>query len=443
MLKTFQSFIYSNFSFLENSKLLVAVSGGLDSMVLVYLCQKLDLNFSLAHCNYKLREIESNYDEDFIKSYAKTNSIELFTTSFDTNSYASLTKQSIQMAARKLRYEWFELLQEQHGFDFVLTAHHADDNLETFLINLSRGTGLEGLTGIPAINGSIIRPLLEFTRTEILDFATAKNLKWREDSSNKKVLYLRNNIRHSIIPLLKNINPSFMDSFNKSQKYLIESQSVLKDYILEIEDRVIASVAEDQISYDINKILTLNNPKAYMYLLLKPYGFTDWNEIISLLQAQTGKQIYSPSHRLIKNRNNLILCKINTQLEVNISIQNSDSLIKIPSYGINLHMDITNFLPVKSPESVILDVKTLNFPLTVRNWNEGDYFYPIGMKGKKKLSKFFKDNKLSIVDKENTLILCSNDQVVWVLGMRADNRFMSTEKTINFLNISIKNNASN
>ena len=443
MLKTFQSFIHSNFSFLEKSKLLVAVSGGLDSMVLVYLCQKLDLNFSLAHCNYKLREIESNYDEGFIKSYAKTNSIELFTTSFDTNSYASLTKQSIQMAARKLRYEWFELLQEQHGFDFVLTAHHADDNLETFLINLSRGTGLEGLTGIPAINGSIIRPLLEFTRTEILDFATAKNLKWREDSSNKKVLYLRNNIRHSIIPLLKNINSSFMDSFNKSQKYLIESQSVLKDYILEIEDRVIASVAEDQISYDINKILSLNNPKAYMYLLLKPYGFTDWNEIISLLQAQTGKQIYSPSHRLIKNRNNLILCKINTQLEVNISIQNSDSLIKIPSYGINLHMDITNFLPVKSPESVILDVKTLNFPLTVRNWNEGDYFYPIGMKGKKKLSKFFKDNKLSIVDKENTLILCSNDQVVWVLGMRADNRFMSTEKTINFLNISIKNNASN
>ena len=443
MLKTFQSFIHSNFSFLEKSKLLVAVSGGLDSMVLVYLCQKLDLNFSLAHCNYKLREIESNYDEDFIKSYAKTNSIELFTTSFDTNSYASLTKQSIQMAARKLRYEWFELLQEQHGFDFVLTAHHADDNLETFLINLSRGTGLEGLTGIPAINGSIIRPLLEFTRTEILDFATAKNLKWREDSSNKKVLYLRNNIRHSIIPLLKNINPSFMDSFNKSQKYLIESQSVLKDYILEIEDRVIASVAEDQISYDINKILTLNNPKAYMYLLLKPYGFTDWNEIISLLQAQTGKQIYSPSHRLIKNRNNLILCKINAQLKVNISIQNSDSLIKIPSYGINLHIDITNFLPVKSPESVILDVKTLNFPLTVRNWNEGDYFYPIGMKGKKKLSKFFKDNKLSIVDKENTLILCSNDQVVWVLGMRADNRFMSTEKTINFLNISIKNNASN
>lgn len=443
MLKTFQSFIHSNFSFLEKSKLLVAVSGGLDSMVLVYLCQKLDLNFSLAHCNYKLREIESNYDEGFIKSYAKTNSIELFTTSFDTNSYASSTKQSVQMAARKLRYEWFELLQEQNGFDFVLTAHHADDNLETFLINLSRGTGLEGLTGIPAINGSIIRPLLEFTRTEILDFATAKNLKWREDSSNKKVLYLRNNIRHSIIPLLKNINPSFMDSFNKSQKYLIESQSVLEDYILEIEDRVIASVAEDQISYDINKILTLNNPKAYMYLLLKPYGFTDWSEIISLLQAQTGKQIYSPSHRLIKNRNNLILCKINAQLEVNISIQNSDSLIKIPNYGINLHMDITNFVPVKSPESVILDVKTLNFPLTLRNWNEGDYFYPSGMKGKKKLSKFFKDNKLSIVDKENTLILCSNDQVVWVLGMRADNRFMSTKKTINFLNISIKNNASN
>ena len=443
MLNTFQTHFHSNFSFLEESHLLVAVSGGLDSMVLVHLCNKLDLNFSLAHCNYKLRGIESNSDEDFIKSHAKINSIELFTTFFDTNSYASSSKQSTQMAARQLRYEWFELLQEQHGFDFILTAHHADDNLETFLINLSRGAGLEGLTGIPAINGSIVRPLLEFTRSEILDFATAENLKWREDSSNKKMLYLRNNIRHSIIPLLKNINPSFMDSFIKTQKYLIESQSVLEDYFLEIKDRVILSVSEDQISYNINKILALNNPKAYMYFLLKPYGFTDWDKITSLLEAQSGKQISSTSHRLIKNRTNLILCKINSQLEVNISIQNSDQLIKIPDHGISLHIDSTNSMPVKSIDSVNLDFESLSFPLTLRNWNKGDYFYPIGMKGKKKLSKFFKDQKLSLIDKENALILCSNDQVVWVLGMRADNRFISTEKTFKFFNISIKNNASN
>lgn len=286
MLKTFQNLLQAKFSFLNESHLLVAVSGGLDSMVLVDLCKKLDLNISLAHCNFKLRGIESNGDEDLIKSYSKTHSIELFTTSFETDSYARSTKQSIQMAARQLRYEWFESLQEEHGFDFVLTAHHADDNLETFLINLSRGTGLEGLTGIPTINGSIVRPILEFTRHEILVFATTQNLKWREDSSNNKTTYLRNNLRHSIIPLLKEINPSFIDSFKKTQEYLNESQSVLEDYILEIEDRVIVSVSEDQILYDINQIQTLNNPKAYMYLLLKPYGFTDWNEITFLLGAQ-------------------------------------------------------------------------------------------------------------------------------------------------------------
>ena len=443
MLKTFQSLLHGNFSFLKESRLLVAVSGGLDSMVLVDLCLKLDLNIYLAHCNFNLRGNESNENEDLVKTYAKTHSIKLFTNRFDTIGYANSTKQSTQMAARQLRYDWFESLQEQQRFDFVLTAHHADDNLETFLINLSRGTGLEGLTGIPVINGSIVRPLLQFTRHEILDFATTENLKWHEDSSNKKMIYLRNNLRHSIIPLLKDTNPSFMDSFYKTQKYLNESQSVLEDYILEIKDRVIVSVSEDQILYDINKILALNNPKAYIYLLLKSYGFTDWSEIMTLLEAQSGKQISSPSHRLIKNRTNLILCKIKAQSVVNISIQNSHKLIKIPGHGIVLQIDSTNVVPEISPESVILDLKTLKFPLTLRNWNEGDYFYPSGMKGKKKLSKFFKDQKLSLVEKENVLILCSNDQVVWVLGMRADNRFISSKKTINFLKISIINNASN
>ena len=217
MLKTFQSLLQAKFSFLKESHLLVAVSGGLDSMVLVDLCKKSGLNSSLAHCNFKLRGTESDGDADFIKSYAKTHNIELFTTDFETDSYAASTKQSIQMAARQLRYEWFESLQEMHGFDFVLTAHHADDNLETFLINLSRGTGLEGLTGIPELNGSIVRPILDFSRHQILDFATTENLKWREDSSNKKTTYLRNNLRHSIIPLLKEINPSFIDSFKKTQ----------------------------------------------------------------------------------------------------------------------------------------------------------------------------------------------------------------------------------
>ena len=441
MLKTFQSLLKAKFSFLKESHLLVAVSGGLDSMVLVDLCKKSGLKSSLAHCNFKLRGAESDGDADFIKSYAKTHNIELFTTDFETDSYAASTKQSIQMAARQLRYEWFESLQEMHGFDFVLTAHHADDNLETFLINLSRGTGLEGLTGIPELNGSIVRPILDFSRHQILDFATTENLKWREDSSNKKTTYLRNNLRHSIIPLLKEINPSFIDSFKKTQEHLKESQSVLEDYMLEIEDRVIESVSENQILYTINQIHALNNPKAYMYHLLKPYGFTDWNEITSLLGAQTGKQISSPSHRLIKNRSHLILSKLDASLEVDISIDNSESLVRIPSHSITLKIESTNSSSTTSRKSLLLDSESLKFPLTVRSWKEGDYFYPIGMTGKKKLSKFFKDEKMSLLDKENALVLCSDDLVVWILGMRADNRFIMTNTTTNFIKISIEDNA--
>jgi len=441
MLKTFQSLLHGNFSFLKESRLLVAVSGGLDSMVLVDLCLKLDLNIYLAHCNFNLRGNESNENEDLVKTYAKTHSIKLFTNRFDTNGYANSTKQSTQMAARQLRYDWFESLKEQQRFDFVLTAHHADDNLETFLINLSRGTGLEGLTGIPTINGSIVRPILEFTRHEILNFATTQNLKWREDSSNNKTTYLRNNLRHSIIPLLKEINPSFIDSFKKTQEYLNESQSVLEDYILEIEDRVIVSVSEDQILYDINQIQTLNNPKAYMYLLLKPYGFTDWNEITFLLGAQSGKQISSTSHRLIKNRSHLILCKLEAPIEVDVSIDSSESLFRIPSHSIALKIESTNSNSTTSRESLLLDTESLKFPLTVRSCKEGDHFYPSGMTGKKKLSKFFKDEKMSLLDKENALLLCSDDQVVWVLGMRADNRFIPTNKTTKFVKISIEDNA--
>ena len=441
MLKTFQSLLQGKLSFLEESSLLVAVSGGLDSMVLVDLCNKTGLNISLAHCNFKMRGLESNKDADFIKSYAEIHNIEFFSTAFDTDTYAKSSKQSIQMAARQLRYQWFESLQEQHRFDFVLTAHHADDNLETFLINLSRGTGLGGLTGIPEINGSIVRPILDFSRDEILDYAISEKLKWREDSSNKNKMYLRNNLRHSIIPLLKEINPSFIDSFKKTQDHLKGSQSMIEDYLLDIEDLVIESVSENKILYKINLIESLNNPKAYLYQLFKPYGFTDWNKITDLLKAQTGKQISSPSHRLIKNRNHLLLCKLEAPFELDISIESLQSLVKIPSHNIVLKMESTNSNLIMSGESLLLDSDSLIFPLKVRTWQEGDYFYPSGMRGKKKLSKFFKDEKISLIDKENTLILCSDDQVVWILGSRSDKRFIVTKKTTNFLKISIEHNA--
>tara|TARA_B100000767_G_C19608091_1_gene468673 strand:+ start:74 stop:793 length:720 start_codon:yes stop_codon:yes gene_type:complete len=237
------------------------------------------------------------------------------------------------------------------------------------------------------------------------------------------------------------MNPSFMDSFNKTHNYLKETQSLLDDYILEVEDRVIESINGDQISYKINQIQSLNNPKAYLYHLLKPYGFTDWNEITLLLEAQTGKQISSPTHRLIKNRHQLILSKLETPVPVFISIDSSQTVVEIPGHSIALKMELTNSKVSTSTNLIQLDFEFLKFPLTLRQWNEGDYFYPNGMQGKKKLSKFFKDEKFSLIDKEKVLILCSGDQVVWVVGKRVDNRFMVNDQTSKFIKISIEDNA--
>ena len=441
MFNAFENLLNNQFSFLKETPVLVAVSGGLDSMVLTHLCKNAGLNIALAHCNFKLRADESDGDEDFIKAYAKTHNLDVFTTHFETGIIAQKSKQSIQMAARQLRYDWFESLQFQHGFEYVLTAHHADDCLETFLINLSRGTGLDGLTGIPEINGSVVRPLLTFSRDEIFDFATQENVKWREDGSNQNTKYLRNKLRHTVIPLLKELNPSFMDRFESTQTHLKDTKSLIEDYMLEVEDRVIESIDEDQIIYNIDKIQSLNNPKAYLFQLLKTYNFTDWTEISALLNAQSGKQIVSSSHRLLKNRSQLILSQWIQTETTSISIDASQSLISIPSQPYDLKMEVVTSIGSKEHDEVYLDFKTLKFPLSLRNWTKGDYFYPRGMSGKKKLSKYFKDEKLSTIEKENTLIIYDENALVWIVGRRADQRFIATETSPKILKISILHNA--
>ena len=441
MLDAFQNLLNSRFSFLKDTPLLLAVSGGLDSMVLADLCIKSGLDIALAHCNFKLRNEESDGDEDFIKAFAQTNNLEVFITHFETETVATTQKQSIQMAARHLRYEWFEMLKTQKGFEYILTAHHADDNLETMLINLSRGTGLDGLTGIPELNGSIVRPLLEFDREDIHDFATYHKLSWREDSSNNSTKYVRNNLRHTIIPLLKEMNPSFIESFQNTQNHLKDTQSILEDYMLEVEDKVVESIDENQMIYNVDRILSLNNPKGYLYQLLKGYNFTDWTQITALLGAQSGKQIRSSTHRLIKNRSQLILTPLDKKSKISISIDASDTFVLLPSQLFDLKLELSESLGSTSNTVVYLDLELLQFPLRLGSWNEGDYFYPRGMKGKKKLSKYFKDEKLSLIEKENTVVLYSNNAVVWIVGMRADQRFIANEKSTKILKLSIEYNA--
>lgn len=432
MLQKFNYYIQNNFPFLKEKKLLIACSGGLDSVVLTRLLKELKFNISIAHCNFLLRGNESDGDEKFVVKLADKLSIPVFTKTFQTKEYASENKISTQMAARDLRYFWFDELLKKHSFDYLLTAHHLDDDLETFLINLSRGTGLKGLTGIPVINNQIIRPLLHFSREEISSFAEAKNLKWREDSSNNKTDYLRNKIRLEVIPNYKETHERLLQNFQQTQKYLQESQLLIDDYMLLIYNLLVTETAVG-LEIDIAKIKELPNTKALLYQLLSPYGFTAWGDVSGLLNAQSGKQVFSETHRLLKNRDVLILTE-NTSDKIveSVFISKDTSVITTP---IKLKFKKVSEISDVNDNIVYVDFEKLNFPLELRNWKEGDFFQPFGMKGKKKLSKFFKDEKLSLIAKENVRVLCSKDVIFWVVGMRLDNRFKVTDKTKKIIKI--------
>jgi tRNA(Ile)-lysidine synthase len=432
----FQKHINSKLSFLEGAKLLITISGGLDSVALTHLCHQLKLNFSLAHCNFNLRGNESDADEDFVLQLAEDLDLEVFIESFDTEDYAKQNKLSIQLAARKLRYHWFEELAEQLHFDYILTAHHADDNLETFLINLSRGTGLEGLIGIPEVNNNIVRPLLPFSRTEIEQYATENHFKWREDSSNASTKYVRNKLRHDVIPVLKEMNPQLLQNFSKTQGFLKQSKNVAEMNVQIISDSIILNSDENEIIYNIPKLKAIENQGFVIYSLFRNYGFKAWKDIRNLLNAQSGKFVYSNSHRLLKDRNILVLTKLSSYDELVYKIEEPLEDIKIPSGKLNF--EYVSTLNEFHESIIYVDKDLLKFPLLIRKWQEGDVFYPLGMTGKKKLSKYFKDEKMSLLDKENTWILTSNNEIVWVVNRRADNRFRVTESTKQILKIKFK-----
>ena len=436
VLKKFKNHINKELSFLKGSRLLIAISGGLDSVVLSYLCHEIKLDFALVHCNFNLRDEESDGDEAFVLQLGDNFNKEVFIESFDTKNYATDHKLSIQMAARELRYDFFDELREQLDFDYILTAHHADDNLETFLINLSRGTGLEGLTGIPEQNNTIIRPLIPFDRASLEAYALKNKIIWREDSSNDETKYLRNKLRHDVIPKLKEINPLLLQNFARTQAYLRDSKEIVDDRIDAISNDVITTLSEDHIYFNIEKLLELNNPKAYLYELLKDYGFTEWNDAYNLLEAQSGKQIFSATHRLLKDRESLILTEVTSEINFKIDISENESQVKTP-LG-ELCFDTVDAVYGKHTNTIFVDKDLLKFPLEVRTWKKGDYFYPFGMQGSKKLSKFFKDEKWSLVDKENCLLLCSGDEIVWIINYRADNRFRVTRRTKHILKIKLR-----
>ncbi|OAB78696.1 tRNA lysidine(34) synthetase TilS [Cochleicola gelatinilyticus] len=434
-----------NFLFLKGKKLLIACSGGVDSVVLAHLMHRVGYVTGIAHCNFSLRGKESDGDEAFVLDLAEQLSVPVFTETFDTIRYAKDQHLSTQMAARELRYRWFEELLKDFKYDYVLTAHHADDDLETFLINLSRGTGLRGLTGIPAINDRIIRPFLPFSSKQILNFAKKEHLYWREDSSNAATKYLRNALRHEVIPNYKKVTKNTLQQVQKTQQYLKNSQSLIDDYMVLIYN---LAVTENFDGYTIHlqKLEELPNKETVLYELLQSFGFTDHKAVIDLLTAQSGKQVFSKTHRLLKDRGVFILTKIKASEDIESKfnesdnrsehyfIQNSEKKITQPIALTIIPTDKVGYLDTNT---IYIDQDKIDFPLVLRKWEEGDVFQPFGMKGKKKLSKFFKDEKLSLVAKENVWLLCSNNQIIWVVGYRADERFKVSTTTQRILEIKL------
>ena len=435
MLQKFKQHLHQNFPFLEDSKLLIAISGGIDSVVLAHLCSQLNLNFSLCHCNFNLRGQESDDDEAFVTSLAKTLKTPVYTTSFETEKYATKNKVSIQVAARDLRYTWFYKLLDANQYDYVLTAHNTNDNLETFIINLTRGSGLEGFTGIPPVNQKSVRPLLAFSRDDITLFAIKNGIVWREDRSNASIKYVRNKVRHKVIPILKELNPHVLESFQNTIEYLNESQSIINDAVKNITANVV-SYKNDVLKISCKEIDKLSNKKAYLYQLLQAYGFTAWNDIVDLISAQPGKQVFSDTHRLLKDRNFLILTTINKSQSIKGPILIDQKVSEITN-PIKLTIQNTDDYTSKNKEQIIIDKDLVNYPLSLKKWHHGDAMYPTGMIGSKKISQLFKDNKLSLLDKEKIWILAdAKDHIIWVIGLRQDRRYLANKTSKNRLKIS-------
>lgn len=433
MLQQFKEHITQNFPFLKRAKLLVAISGGIDSVVLAQLCHLAGLDVALAHCNFHLRGEESNEDEKFVRELSKQLGVSVYVEHFDTKAYAGKHGLSIQIAARELRYDWFAKLLDTLDFDYLFTAHHADDNLETFLINLSRGTGLEGLSGIPPVNGKIIRPLLPFSRKEIFAYLRENEWPWQEDHSNADTKYLRNKIRHEIVPQLKMLSSDFLEQFGRTQRHLSECEIILKRHIEETRESVMKKEGARWM-IDISVLNGLHPLGSYLYYLFKDFSFPV-DEVRKLLKAQSGKYITSAEYIMVKDRENLLVEPLSAPETKCYTIDEDVKEITEP-----LHLQ---FFEGKESESgqkntALIDKDKLKYPLIVRKWKKGDYFYPLGMSNRKKMSKFFKDEKISVLDKQNTWLLCSGDDIVWVIGHRLDNRYKITPETVNRVNIVLR-----
>ena len=436
----FLNYIRENELFGNKSRILLAVSGGIDSMAMSHFFIKLGTNIGIAHCNFCLRDDESDSDEEFVKDFADDNGIPFYTVRFKTKEYSIRMGISVQMAARELRYEWFEKIRKENGYDFIAVAHNLNDNIETLLINLTRGTGITGLSGMKPASKRIIRPILFASRNKIEEYCSKNRIGYREDKSNSETRYTRNKIRHLVIPVLKEINPSIEETLSETAFKLAGTDEILMDYINGLRSQL-SSINGESIIFDVEKLANLQSGKALIYELFSPYGITSAISLVltRLLEGNTGKQIFTKTHRIVRNRNELIVSPLEFREYAIYKIDTPEDLLIAP--GIVTARIITIESDLKIPDNkniACIDFDKVRFPMLIRAWENGDYFFPLGMKKKKKLSNYFIDSKYSLIDKDKARILESEGNIVWIIGERLDDRFKVTEKTKRVVKLEIK-----
>lgn len=437
LFEEFKDYASRNALFTKDDRILLAVSGGIDSMVMAHLFARMSADTVIAHCNFRLRGAESDMDEELVRSYAGKNNIPFHSVSFDTRKFAGEKGISVQMAARDLRYEWFEQLKHQQGCSHIAAAHNLNDNIETLLINLTRGTGLTGLAGMkPSANG-IIRPLLFATRARIEAWCNEFSIPFREDRSNAETKYTRNKIRHLVIPVLKEINPSIEETLNETALRLGGLDNILSGYIGGIRTQLSEKRGRSLV-FDNKKLAEFSTGKSMIFELFCPWGITEplAGELQKLINAGTGKQIFTLTHRILKNRNELIVSPVRREHQADLLLESVEDLLTMPSVRFaSIDQVDSGYRIPRDPHIASIDREKIRLPLLVRRWKEGDYFVPLGMKNRKKLSDYFVDNKFSRIRKEETMILESDGDIVWIMGERLDDRFRVTESTRTVLRI--------
>lgn len=419
---------------------LLAVSGGSDSMTMATLFLQAGIPFGIAHCNFQLRGEEADKDEALVRQWAFSHDIPFHHVRFDTTQKMEEWKKGVQETARILRYEWLEAIRAEYNYQYIATAHHANDNVETLLMNLFKGTGMAGLHGIPLRNDRIIRPLLFAPKTAIMAYIAEHSVPYRDDASNATDNYLRNEVRHHIIPVVEQIFPNGVQHLNESISRFAEAEVLYKKAVEEERRKLVEKRGQDYY-IPVLKLQKREPLNTICYELFKPYGYSAQQipQIISLLASESGHYVDSATHRVLRNRGFLIITSLQTEAADHVHIDAVPCTIDTPHGKFTFSItDKPDSIPTDANRAYIdMDVATL--PLTLRKWRTGDYFYPIGMgMKKKKVSKYFKDQKIALHQKDHVWVLESNKRIVWLCGMRLDERFKLLPKTQHVLRVEVR-----